>query len=110
MHRKYNGNDLLNTLISLYEDIRYTIDAPVSKYSLLLDLNKTADNDGICLKMGIIKTFWKVNESTSKIEAKARNVSVTCLAFADDLALMANSGRETISQIEDLKSLLRKLI
>ncbi|XP_066907112.1 uncharacterized protein [Halyomorpha halys] len=55
-----------------------------------------------------MKEFWKKNISGAIIENKNNHVKVSSLAFADDLALLAESEEEAISQINTLQIIAEK--
>ena len=55
-----------------------------------------------------MKTFWEKNNTGIKIGTKNQNVKIKCLAFADDLALFADSEQETIEQINQLEKTAKK--
>lgn len=56
----------------------------------------------------VMKTFWKENDSGAIIGTKNQHVKVECLAFADDLALFAETEQEAINQIDQLKEIAEK--
>lgn len=56
----------------------------------------------------VMRTFWEDNDSSAKIGTKHQNLRIKCLAFADDLALFAESEQEAINQIDQLKETAEK--
>jgi Reverse transcriptase (RNA-dependent DNA polymerase). len=57
----------------------------------------------------IMKTLWTKNNSGAVIGTKNKNVKIKCLAFADDLALLAETEQEAIAQIDELKEIAERV-
>lgn len=56
----------------------------------------------------IMRTLWENNNSGANLGTKNQRVQIKCLAFADDLALFAESEEEAIEQINQLKEIAEK--
>ena len=55
-----------------------------------------------------METFHKVSSTRVRIGNKSKGIELSCLAFADDLAIFAHSEEEARKQIEDLKEIAEK--
>lgn len=56
----------------------------------------------------IMKELWRNNNTGATIGTKNNHVKVKCLAYADDLALLAETEEEAIDQINTLKEIAEK--
>ncbi|MXP61689.1 reverse transcriptase domain-containing protein [Pantoea sp. Taur] len=56
----------------------------------------------------IMKDFWKENDIGATLGGKKKGLKVRCLAYADDLALLAESEQDAVRQLNCLKEIAEK--